>query len=61
MTPASWPPCRATSVSCSCGACPFFSSKYDLKQHPNYKYTAEADKKKNAFDLESSSTAAGLG
>ena len=31
---------------------PFFSSKYDLKQHPNYKYTAEADKKKNAFDLD---------
>ena len=31
---------------------PFFSSKYDLKKHPNYKYTAEADKKKNAFDLD---------
>ncbi|WP_164510272.1 VirD4-like conjugal transfer protein, CD1115 family, partial [Agathobaculum sp. Marseille-P7918] len=25
------------------GLPPFFSSKYDLKQHPNYKYTAEAD------------------
>ena len=24
-----------------------------LKQHPNYKYTAEYDKKKNAFHLES--------
>ena len=34
------------------GLPPFFSPKYDLKQHPNYKYTAEADKKKNAFDLD---------
>ena len=34
------------------GLPPFFSSKYDLKQHPNYKYTAEAEKKKNAFDLD---------
>ena len=34
------------------GLPPFFSSKYDLKQHPNYKYTAEADKKKNAFALD---------
>ena len=34
------------------GLPPFFSSKYDLKQHPHYKYTAEADKKKNAFDLD---------
>ena len=34
------------------GLPPFFSSKYDLKQHPNYKYTAEADKKKNAFYLD---------
>ena len=32
------------------GLPPFCSPKYDLKQHPNYKYTAEADKK-NAFDL----------
>ena len=31
---------------------PFFSPKYDLKQHPNYKYTSEADKQKNAFDLD---------
>ena len=33
------------------GLPPFYSPKYDLKQHPNYKYAAEADKKKNAFDL----------
>ena len=32
------------------GLPPFYSQKYDLKQHPNYKYTAEADKR-NAFDL----------
>lgn len=31
------------------GLRPFLSPKYDLKNHPNYKYTAEADKK-NAFD-----------
>ena len=35
------------------GLPPFYSKKYDLKQHPNYKYTAEADKVKNAFDLKS--------
>ena len=34
------------------GLPPFYSPKYDLKQHPNYKYTAEADKVKNAFDLD---------
>ena len=34
------------------GLPPFFSPKYDLKQHPNYKYTWEADKQKNAFDLD---------
>ena len=34
------------------GLPPFFSPKYDLKQHPNYKYTSEADKQKNAFDLD---------
>ena len=33
------------------GLPPFYSKKYDLKQHPNYKYTAEADKQKNAFSL----------
>ena len=31
------------------GLRPFLSPKYDLKKHPNYRYTAEADKK-NAFD-----------
>jgi len=31
------------------GLRPFLSPKYDLKKHPNFKYTAEADKK-NAFD-----------
>ena len=31
------------------GLRPFFSPKYDLKKHPNYRHTAEADKK-NAFD-----------
>ena len=34
------------------GLPPFYSRKYDLKQHPNYRYTAEADKIKNAFDLD---------
>ena len=28
---------------------PFLSPKFDLKKHPNYKYTAEADKR-NTFD-----------
>ena len=32
------------------GLRPFFSPKYDLKKHPNYKYTSEADKK-NSFDI----------
>lgn len=31
------------------GLRPFLSPKYDLKNHPNYKHTAEADKK-NTFD-----------
>ena len=35
------------------GLPPFYSKKYDLKQHPNYRFTAEADKVKNAFDLDS--------
>ena len=44
---------RETSAFCSFGACPRSSlPKYDLKQHPNYQYTAEADKQKNAFDLD---------
>ena len=34
------------------GLPPFFSPKYDLKRHPNYRYTAEANKQKNAFDLD---------
>ncbi len=33
------------------GLPPFYSRKYDLKQHPNYKFTAEADKK-TAFNLD---------
>ena len=33
------------------GLPPFFSPKYDLKKHPNYKYTADADKK-YLFDME---------
>ena len=33
------------------GVRPFLSDKYDITQHPNYKYTAEADPK-NAFDIE---------
>jgi type IV secretion system protein VirD4 len=31
------------------GLRPFLSPKYDLRKHPNFKYTAEADKK-NSFD-----------
>ena len=34
------------------GLPPFLSPKYDLKKHPNYKYTAEFDKK-TPFDLNS--------
>ena len=33
------------------GARPFLSDKYDLTQHPNYKYTSDYDLK-NAFDIE---------
>ena len=33
------------------GVRPFFSDKYDLTQHPNYKYLADADPK-NVFDVE---------
>ena len=33
------------------GVRPFLSDKYDLKQHPNYKYTADFDKK-YTFDIE---------
>ncbi|MBQ8031626.1 MAG: hypothetical protein IJ260_08900, partial [Butyrivibrio sp.] len=34
------------------GVRPFLSDKYDLTQHPNYKYTADADAEKNKFHLE---------
>lgn len=34
------------------GLRPFLSPKYDLKKHPNYMYTAEADKR-NSFDISS--------
>ena len=33
------------------GVRPFFSDKYDLTQHPYYRYTADADPK-NVFDME---------
>ncbi len=33
------------------GVRPFLSDKYDLTQHPNYKYTSDYDKK-NEFDIE---------
>jgi len=33
------------------GVRPFLSDKYDLTKHPNYKYTADADKQ-NVFDIE---------
>ena len=33
------------------GGRPFLSDKYDITQHPNYKYTADADPK-NAFSIE---------
>ena len=33
------------------GIRPFFSRKYDITKHPNYKYLSDADKK-NAFDVE---------
>ena len=33
------------------GVRPFFSDKYDITKHPNYKYLSDFDPK-NAFDLE---------
>ena len=33
------------------GVRPFLSEKYDLTQHPNYKYLSDSDKR-NAFDIE---------
>lgn len=32
------------------GVRPFLSDKYDLTQHPNYKYTSDYDKK-NTFNI----------
>ena len=32
------------------GVRPFFSEKYDITRHPQYKYLSDADKK-NAFDV----------
>ena len=46
------PSWTAANVSCSyAGVRPFFSDKYDITQHPNYKYLSDYDKK-NAFDME---------
>lgn len=33
------------------GVRPFLSDKYDITQHPNYKYLSDADPR-NAFDIE---------
>jgi type IV secretion system protein VirD4 len=33
------------------GVRPFFSEKYDITRHPQYKYLSDADKK-NAFDVD---------
>jgi type IV secretion system protein VirD4 len=33
------------------GVRPFLSNKYDITQHPNYKYLSDADPR-NAFDIE---------
>lgn len=33
------------------GVHPFFSDKYDITKHPNYKYLSDADPR-NAFDIE---------
>ena len=33
------------------GVRPFLSDKYDLTQHPMYKYTSDADER-NRFDIE---------
>ena len=33
------------------GERPFFSNKYNIEKHPNYKYLADFDKR-NAFDME---------
>ena len=33
------------------GVRPFFSDKFDITKHPNYRYLSDADPK-NAFDME---------
>ena len=33
------------------GVRPFLSDKYDITQHPNYKYLSDADRR-NTFDIE---------
>ena len=33
------------------GVRPFFSDKFDITKHPNYKYLSDSDKK-NTFDVE---------
>ena len=33
------------------GVRPFFSDKYDITQHPNYKYLSDFDKKKRFLTL----------
>lgn len=48
----SWQCWTAASVFFSCaGVRLSFRIKYDLTQHPNYKYTSDYDKK-NTFDIE---------
>ncbi len=49
MTPAELATCRGIAVFYSFGACPVLFPKVRLEAAPNYKYTAEADKVKNAF------------
>ena len=39
------------------GCAPVLSDKYDITQHPNYKYLSDYDKK-NAFDMENTYDAA---
>ena len=41
----------AGNVFYSLEGCPFFSDKYDITKHPNYKYLSDYDKK-NTFDME---------
>ena len=42
---------RQVHYRSSGGYGPFSPPKYDLKQHPNYRYTAEADKRKTPLTL----------